>query len=358
MPAPQRRAITPLRLAAIVAAVAALVVTVLGLAGSASAPRAGAVLAAVLPLAAAVALWRPGRTIPAHQRLFAAAFGVAGGAQALRVAAAMDRPPGHGPPFPTAGDLLAIATIPLAIAGLVAFTRAVPGLVGVGLPAVRLLLDAVLLGLSLTLLLWRSVYQHHASGAVAVLLVVLVLAYLVVGCTAGLLALRGAGPPLLAATMGLGAVLVGRLLALQAELPPAGRASWPGLALICAGWPLMAGGLLGYLPGPARRRRDPPLDAEPRLTTVTTTGTVVVLAVAILSLVMRPPVDAVSVWLVLVLVLVVWVREVLATGSARPCCGACTPRRPWIRSRVSPTGASSPGGWRLCRRASRGACSP
>ena len=287
--------------------------SVLGLARSAAVPDVGVVLSAVLPLAGAVALWRPGREVPAYQRLFAAAFAVAGVAQLLRVGTAIGGPPGPDPPFPTAGDVLATATIPLAIAGLVAFTRAVPGLVGVGLPAVRLFLDAVLLGLSLTLLLWRSAYQHYASGDAAVLLVLVVLADLVVGCTAGLLALRRPGPPLLAATTGLGAVLVGHLLVLRAALVPTGPASWPGLALICAGWPLVAGGLLGYRPGPARPRQEPPLEAEARLTTVTTTGTVVVLGVAILTLLLRPPVDALSVWLVLVLVTVVWVREVLAT---------------------------------------------
>ena len=67
------------------------------------------------------------------------------------------------------------------------------------------------------------------------------------------------------------------------------------------------------MPGPVRPRQDPPLDAEARLTTVTTTGTVAVLVVAILSLLLHPPVDAISVCLVLVLVTVVWVREILAT---------------------------------------------
>ncbi len=85
------------------------------------------------------------------------------------------------------------------------------------------------------------------------------------------------------------------------------------MALVCAGWPFVVGGLAGHAPGPARSRQDPPLDAEARLTTVTTTGTVAVLVVAILSLLLHPPVDAISVCLVLVLVTVVWVREILAT---------------------------------------------
>ena len=215
MPFSQRGADRPLRVAVPVAVVSALVVAILGLAGSPAALGVGGVLAVVLPVAGAFVLWHPGRLVPIHRRLFAAALAVAGVAQLLRVFAALAAPPGHEAPFPSAGDLLAIAAVPLAIGGLIAFTRAVPGLTGIGLPAVRLLLDAMLLGLSLTLLLWRSTYQHHAQGPVAVLLVLVVLADLVVGCTAGLLALRRPGRALLAATVGVEAVLVGHLLVLR-----------------------------------------------------------------------------------------------------------------------------------------------
>src|SRR4051794_40820810 len=110
MPAPQSRAVSTLRIAVPVAVVAALVVSVLGLAGSPSAAAAvGGVLAVVLPPAAAVALWHPGSEVPGYQRLFAAAFAVAGVAQLLRMAAARGSPSGHDAAFPSAGDLLAIA---------------------------------------------------------------------------------------------------------------------------------------------------------------------------------------------------------------------------------------------------------
>jgi diguanylate cyclase (GGDEF)-like protein len=313
MPAPHRGGAGPLRVAVPVAAVSALVVVVLGLTGSPAAVYVGGVLATVLPVAGAFALWPPGRFVPIHRRLFGAALAVAGVAQLLRVSVALTGPPGHDAPFPSAGDLLAIAAVPLAIAGLVTFAGAVPGLTGIGLPAVRLLLDAMLLGLSLTLLLWRSTYQHHAQGPVAVLVVLVVLADLVVGCTAGLLALRRPGGPLLGATAGVTAVILGHLLVLRAALPPPGPGSWLGVALICAGWPFVVGGLVGHVPGHVRSRQDLPLDAEARLTTVTTTATVAVLVVAILTLLLHPPVDAISVCLVLVLVTVVWVREILAT---------------------------------------------
>jgi diguanylate cyclase (GGDEF)-like protein len=302
-----------MRAAVLVAVVSAVVVVVLGLAGSPAAVRVGGVLAVVLPLAGAFALWPPGRSVPIHRRLFAAALAVAGVAQLLRVSASLAAPPGHDAAFPSAGDLLAIVVVPLAITALVTFARAVPGLTGMGLPAVRLLLDAMLLGLSLTLLLWRSTYQHHAQGPVAVLLVLVVLADLVVGCTAGLLALRRPGGPLLGATVGAAAVVVGHLLVLRAALPPSGPGSWLGIALICAGWPFVVAGFVGPVPGRASSRQDPPLDAEARLTTVTTTGTLGVLVVALLSLLLNPPVDAISACLVLVLGIVVWVREILAT---------------------------------------------
>src|SRR5205823_5058269 len=123
------------------------------------------------------------------------------------------------------------------------------------------------------------------------------------------LALRRPGPPLLGATVGVVAVIIGHLLVIRDALPPAGPGSWLGVALICAGWPFVVGGLVAHDPGPVRSRQDPPLDAESRLTTVTTPGTVAILVVAILSLLLHPPVDAISVCLVLVLVTVVWVRE-------------------------------------------------
>jgi diguanylate cyclase (GGDEF)-like protein len=312
MPAPRGRAVLPLRLGVSVAVVSTLVVVVLGLLGSPAVVPVGAVLAGLLPLAGAVAVWQPGQQVPTHQRLFAAAFAVAGVAQLARAAALLGRASGLDPPFPTAGDVLALASAPLALAGLVLFARAVPGLTGVGLPAVRLLLDAMLLALSLALLLWRSAFGG-VSGVVALLVVIGVIADLVVGCMAGLLALRRPGPALLAAAGGLAAVLMGHLLVLAAVVPPAGSVSWPGLALLCGGWPLVAGGLLAQPSGRGRVLQDPPLDAEGRLTAVTTSGTVAVLAVAVLTLLLRPPVDVVSMWLVLVLVTVVWVREMVAT---------------------------------------------
>src|SRR4051812_45155426 len=198
MAAARGRLVLPLRVGVPAAVLSALLVAVLGLRGSPAAVPVGAVLAGLLPLVAAVAVWQPGRQVPTHQRLFAAAIAAAGVGQLVRAAALLGRAPGLDTPFPTAGDVVALASAPLAVAGLVVLARAVPGLTGVGLPAVRLLLDAMLLALSLALLLWRSAYGR-VSGAVAVLVVLVVLADLVVGCMAGLLALRRPGPALLTA---------------------------------------------------------------------------------------------------------------------------------------------------------------
>lgn len=319
MAPPQRGRSTPLRLGAAGAATGALTVLLAGLFGGRVATPLGTAFVGVVALAGVPVLWRvpPGRRpqgqVPQYQRLFAAAFGAWGAAQVVHALSVLAQPPAREAPFPTPGTVLSLATAPLALAGLVAFARSVPGLTGAGLPAVRLLLDALLLGLSLTLLLWRAAFQGRVDGVVAVVLVLLVLADVVVGCAAGLLMLRRRGRALLTSAAGLGCVLVGHLLVLDRALPPGQQGSWAGLALLAAGWPLMAGGLLEHRPSAGHALQDPPLEAEGRLTAVTTTGTVLVLGVGILTLLLRPPVDPVSVWLVLVLVTVVWIREILAT---------------------------------------------
>ena len=310
MAAARRWPASALVVAAPVALLCGLAVLGLGLAGSPAAAPTGALLAGVLPLAAAAALVRQRRQLTLPRRLFAASFALWGAGQVLRAVPVVA---GGDVPFPSAGDVVATATAPLAIAGLVVFARAVPGLTGAGLPAARLVLDAVLLGLSAVLLLWRSLFEPRVGGGLAVVVVLVLLADLVVGCLAGLLALRRPGLPLLTSAAGLGALLVGHLLVLDRALSPSGPAGWQGPALMALGTPLVAGGILDHRPVPARALADPPLDAEGRLTAVTTTGTVAVLGVAILTLLLRPPVDPVSLWLVLVLLTVVWVREMFAT---------------------------------------------
>ena len=245
----------------------------------------------------------------------AAAFAVAAVGQLLRAGAALREPPGSSLAFPNVGDVVALVVPVLAIAGLLSFARAVPGLTGVGLPAARILLDAVLLACSLALVVWRFGFQEratHGTGA-TVLAVVAVLADLVVGCMAGLLALRRPVPHLLVAALGVGAVVIGHIVMVQQALD--GGWSWPGRALMCIGWPLMAGGLLSYRPSSGRLPRDPPVDYDSRLSAVTATGTAVVLGVGVLTILLWPPVDRVSLWLVLALIVTVWIREMLTTAQ-------------------------------------------
>jgi diguanylate cyclase (GGDEF)-like protein len=316
----RRQGIRPLLFAGPLAVVVAAVVAVLWVTHP---PEAGAVVALLvgaLAACGAVLLWLPGRgkgrrPVPSYQRWMAAAFAVAAVGQVLRAVTALRGPPENGLPFPNAGDLVALVVPALAITGLLLFAGAVPGLTGVGLPAARILLDAVLLGCSLALVVWRFGFQERSAAGpgVTVLAVVALLADLVVGCMAGLLALRRAARRLLVAALGVGAVVVGHILVLQQALD--GGWSWPGRVLMCVGWPLMAGGLLSYRPSSRRLPQDPPVDYDARLSAVTATGTAVVLGVGVLAILLRPPVDRASLWLVLVLIVTVWIREMLTTGQ-------------------------------------------
>ena len=302
-----------------VSVVAAALVVVLAVT---HAPHAGAValgLAGALPLAAAALLWPVpalrGRPVPAFRRWFAAGLAVWGAGQLLNLVTVG---PGGGPErtYPAPGDVVSLTAAPLAVAGLVLFARAVPGLTGVALPAARLFIDAMLLGLSLALVVWRFWVQGTVpAGAAATAVVVLtLLADLVVGCMGGLLALRRPARPVLVAAAGLGLAVAGHVLVLQRALEPSVGWTAAGAALLVAGWPLVTVGVLGHRV-PAVGDDDGDVAAEARLTAVTTTGTVVVLGVGVLGVLLRPPVDRVSLSLVLVLIVVVWVREMIATGQ-------------------------------------------
>jgi diguanylate cyclase len=180
-------------------------------------------------------------------------------AAALGTVPGIWRPPGAWVP----AMLLAA---PFAVAGLLLVGRAVQGPTRVGVPPARILLDALLLGLSLALVDWRFAFEDRPpDGVVATTLVVAALvADLVIACVAGLLALQGA---------------------------------------------------LARRPSPARLAEDPPVDLDSRLTAVTVTGTAVALGFGALSILPHPSVDRVTLGLVLVLLVVIWVRERVTTGQ-------------------------------------------
>jgi diguanylate cyclase (GGDEF)-like protein len=215
--------------------------------------------------------------------------------------------------------VMLLACVLPALAGGVGFARAVPRLTRSGPPAARILLDALLLGLSLALVTWHVAFQGFPRDTGTTMLAVTALvADLVVGCVAGLLAVQRPAPHLLLAAFGVGAVVVGYLLVLRRSLQPGAGGSPPGEVLLCAGWPLIAAGLLIDRDPPTLSMRppeDPPVDVDARLTTGTMTGVAAALAAAVIAVLVRPPVDRVSLALVLVLIGVVWVRELVTTGQ-------------------------------------------
>ncbi|MGZ4613863.1 MAG: diguanylate cyclase domain-containing protein, partial [Kineosporiaceae bacterium] len=312
---------SPLAVATPLAAIAAIAVA-LGPQRSGHGLVISMAVAGAWPVLAAVALWplqrSQGRPVPRYQRCFAAALAVSGAGQIIHAALILGAEPGRGPPFPTAGDLVCLLAAPFAVAGLVSLAGALPGLTGTGLSAARILLDALLLGLSLALVVWRLAFEDvptSGPGATAFAIVALA-ADLVVGCMAGLLAVRRPAPPLLAAAFGVMATVVGYVFVLGASLAPGGAGWSPaGEALLCVGWPLIAAGLLAYRPSGSRPADDPPVGVDARLTTVTATGSALVLGVAVVTVLVHPLIDKALLWVVLVLVVVVWVRELLTTGQ-------------------------------------------
>ncbi|HVN13760.1 MAG TPA: bifunctional diguanylate cyclase/phosphodiesterase [Kineosporiaceae bacterium] len=304
------------------AAAGAAVVVALALVRSGLDPVVPMVVAGTVPVLAAVALWPlrrwRGRPVPGYQRWFAAALAVSGAGHVVRALVVLAAAPGRPPSFPTAGDLVCLLSAPLAVTGLLTLARALPGLTGTGLPAVRILLDALLLGLSLALVIWLFAVEGLVTAAVGTtgLAVLALTADLVVGCMAGLLAVRRPEPSLLVAAIGVTAVVVGYVFVLRSSLSPGGRGWSPmGEALLVLGWPVITAGLLAHHPAGTRPADDPPVGVDARLTVVTVTGTALVLGLGVVTVLVHPLVDRVLLWLVLVLVVVVWIREMLTTGQ-------------------------------------------
>lgn len=211
---------------------------------------------------------------------------------------------------PAVGDLVSLAAAPLAVFGALTLPKR-----GVGWhPRARLGVDAAVLGVTSGLLAWRFGYDRlSTNGLPPVVVAIILLADVSVTCLALLWAVRDLDPALVLVAGGVVLYAAGHLQALRVSLDPGLPLPWAGPVLWCLAWPAVAVGLLHYEPVPARpTTRVGSADPDARVVVVTTTASLLLLAVGLVAIILngsRSP-DVVSLWLILVAVVVFGLREV------------------------------------------------
>ena len=212
---------------------------------------------------------------------------------------------------PNVGTTLSVVA---AVVGIGAMQLAAGGRSG-GVGLRRILLDALLLGSTAGLMIWRVALVDRLgpgstqTSAGTVAMAVLLTEAVVVGLLL-LLWLRDLDHGLLPAIAGLG-VFVGADLAItHSMLGPGHVRPWQAVALRCVAWPLIGVGVLRYTAMTGARHRDSPSErAEARVTVATTVASVAMLSVALATLLSTRMLDVVTVQLALVVVVVFGARE-------------------------------------------------
>jgi diguanylate cyclase (GGDEF)-like protein len=289
----------------------AALVAVLGVVDPPAAMPLGAFLSGATAVVSGSVLFARGRRGPRaapFRRWLGACLVVWGSGQVLQGVIAF----GSTPQFPTPGDVLSFLAAPLAVIGVLAVPRAAAG----ARPALRMLLDSTLLSVPVALLVWRLGFSEVFTAAAEPpwFAVPVLLADVLVTSSTILLALRDLDRHMVLTAAGVACYAVGDLVTLHATLPSGGLWPWQGAVLWCLSWPLIAAGLLGYDPShPHAEDRPEPVDPDARVVLVTTTAALCLLGIGVASLVLwpSPAADPVSLWLVLVSVLVICVRETL-----------------------------------------------
>jgi diguanylate cyclase (GGDEF)-like protein len=216
------------------------------------------------------------------------------------------------PVFPTVGDLISLASAPLAIWGVLAVPRPSAG----SHPGFRIGLDSLLLGLTLALLCWQAAFVGIFAGPFGpddLAAVVVLVADVTVVCVAVLAFIRDLDRSLLVTSIGAACYTVGDLITMHSTLQVPGHWPWPAAVLWCLAWPLIAVGLLRYEPGPLTSAEVSgyPVDPDARGVMITTTVSLALLLVALGALAYRGRPDRVTIALVIVAVGVFWARDLL-----------------------------------------------
>jgi diguanylate cyclase (GGDEF)-like protein len=286
-------------------------VALLGLLGSPATVSIGALFAGLIALASGALLaWRGTRAPePARYRqLLGAALIVWAVGQVWNgIAVAVGTPV-----FPTPGDLISFLGAPLAVAGALSVPRRSAG----PHPGWRLGLDSVLLGVTLALLSWRfafaGIFDAGPFGAADVVAVAVLVADVTVACVAVLAWVRDLDRSLLLTSLGAISYSAGDLITMHSTLQRPGDWPWPAAVLWCLAWPLIAAGLLHYVPSPiSADGGSAPVDPDARGVMITTTVSLALLLLSLGALAVTGDTDRVSIALVIVAVAVFWAREIL-----------------------------------------------
>jgi diguanylate cyclase (GGDEF)-like protein len=219
-------------------------------------------------------------------------------------------------------DVLAIVATVLAVVG----PLATPLFGSEWHPRMRLGIDAAVLGVTISLLVWRFSFSgllapdarlatHGATtlSSAHVLTALLLLADLILTCVAVLAAVRDLDRPLIAVALGVTLYAGGHAWVLRALLDEGGKPSWPAPVLWSLAWVIAVAGLLRYDPAPARPldRAAPSVDPDARVVAFTSVASLVLLAVGVVAIMVKGAAspDQVSLSLILSAVVVFGLRE-------------------------------------------------
>ena len=293
----------------------ASLVSLLGLTGSPLAVPVGASLTGVIAVAGgALLILRALRdTHPTAFRVLlgtgAAVYGLGQLMMGVRVGAG-------GAAFPTTGDLVSTLSVPLVVAGLAMLPRRA-GELQKGL---RLALEAVMLGASGAMLLWRLAFRDVlmpdlSAGDTSA--VVIMLADLSVLALVLIAAVRELDRGLILSFVGMAFYVTADLTTMHAVVQPDGTWPWQGSAVACLAWPLIMAGLLMIAAAPPHLSEADVPRAESRRTVTMATTIGALLGAFLVTMLAEPRLNPVEVALATVLVLAYAGSEVVRGWQGR-----------------------------------------
>jgi diguanylate cyclase (GGDEF)-like protein len=218
--------------------------------------------------------WRAPRPAP-FRRLLGASMVIWSVGQVL---AGLLQAGGAGRSLSVLEDVVQVAALPVAMAGVLALPRAVGGPHQV----LRILLDSGLLSVAISLVTWRLLLASWTeaparAGPVEVALVLMPEIALVAMTVVS--ALRDLEPPLIVLAVGMLSFWFGDLTALHGSITALAPSSLVGQVSYAVAWPLAAWGAVRYDPGGRPADGPAPIEVDPdaRVTVITTIAALLLL---------------------------------------------------------------------------------